>query len=307
MSREIKKRGHLRALLFAVAALSTGFVHARMDTSLRSTESESAVPDPRQLRLAALGFESVVANYYWLQALQVVGEHRGDTERHAGVLARMVELVTGLDPWVDHPYRFAALWLTDSPESVRRANRLLERGILYHPHEWRNAYYLGFNRFFYLEENAQAADALARAAALPGSPNYLAALAVRLRSEQGGLELAEQALLRLLRETDDEYARAEYAKALDEIETERRARLLDAARYRFHERRGRDIESVSELLQGPKPRLSKLPPAHPIFPGFEWRLDPESREIESSFYNSRYQLHLHPLDRKRREQWRPQR
>ncbi len=276
-----------------------------MDSSVRAVDSEAFVPDPQHTRLAAIGFEAAVADFYWLRALQIAGEQRGNTERLAPVLARMIELVTGLDPWVGHPYRFAALWLIDSPESVRRANALLERGSAYHPREWRNPYYLGFNHFFYLEQNASAADALERAARLPGSPRYLGALAARLRSSVGGLELAARVLRALQRETEDEYARAELAKALDEVQTERRARRLDAARARYIEERGRDIERVADLLAGPRPVLERLPTAHPIFKGFEWKLDPETREIESSYYNHRYQLHLHPADRARREQWRP--
>ena len=68
-----------------------------------------------------------------------------------------------------------------------------------------------------------------------------------------------------------------YLKALDEVATERRARLLDAARAAYRSRFGRDIARVEDLVRGPSPLLRRLPPAHPHFPGFEWELDPETR------------------------------
>jgi hypothetical protein len=293
-----------RLALLAVALATTAGAHARMQARVRSLEGELFVPRPEHARLWSLGFAPVLADYWWLQALQLVGGETGATHRHAPLVARLVELVTTLDPWVDHPYRFAALWLTDSPASVERANALLEKGIAYHPLEWRNPYYLGFNHYFYLEDPLRAADALERAVGLQGSPPYLGALVARLRADAGGLEVAEAFLAELARSTEDGFARAEYEKALDEIETERRARALDEARLEFWRRRGRDIESVGELVAGPAPILRGLPPAHPVFPGFRWVLHPESGEIVSSFYGARYEPHLQQHERRRQQEWR---
>jgi hypothetical protein len=282
----------------------TALVHSAMDTTAEDDPNRIFLPEARHAQLASLGFDTVLADYYWLQALQLVGGERGETERHAATIGKMVDLITTLDPWGGAPYRLAAVWMTDSKQSVRTANRLLERGIEYNPSEWRNRYYLGFNYFFYLEENAKAADAFESALPLEGAPRYLGALVARLRMNEGGLEMAAGFLAELARTASDEYARAEYLKALDEIETERRARLLDAAREEYWRRHGEDIREVQDLLRGPAPILSQLPPAHPQFDFPEWRIDDRSGQIVSSFYRSRYRLHLAPHDEERRERWR---
>ena len=77
------------------------------------------------------------------------------------MIGDLIELVTSLDPWVDHPYRFAAVWLTESSRGAARQS-LLAKAIAYHPIDWRNRFHLGYNRFFYLQDNAAAADVLAR-------------------------------------------------------------------------------------------------------------------------------------------------
>ena len=159
MSGERRLRCSRRLALLALAVATTGAAHARMSTQSRAFGGELYVPRPEHARFWSLGFAPVLGDLYWLEALQVVGGETGRTDRHAPLIARLIELVTSLDPWVDHPYRFAALWLTDSPRSVERANALLEKAIAYHPREWRNPYYLGFNRFFYLEDRLGAADA----------------------------------------------------------------------------------------------------------------------------------------------------
>ena len=96
-------------------------------------------------RAMALGFDAVVADYYWLQAVQLVGG-TGHVDVESGrKIGKLIDVVTTLDPWVSHPYRFAGLWMTESEALVRDANRLLRRGIERHPDEWRHYFYLGFN------------------------------------------------------------------------------------------------------------------------------------------------------------------
>ncbi|GAG51950.1 unnamed protein product, partial [marine sediment metagenome] len=232
------------------------------------------VPRPEVAKLSSLGFHTVMADYYWLQAVQIVGTSMRP-EDEGTLLGRYIDVVTTVDPWVGHPYRFAAVWLTGSEADVRQANRILERSFDYQPDEWRNRFYLGFNLFFYLEENEPAAHWLEEAASIESAPRYLAGLAARLRAGNAGLEVAASMIRKFLADTDDPYARAEYEKMLDEIETERRARFLDAARAAYRKGHGEDIESVEDLLRGSHPVLQKLPPEPH---DWEWILDEESGE-----------------------------
>jgi len=304
MLRILGRAGLVRLACLFVAAAAAGTAHSRISPASRLGQGETFVPRPEQARLSSLGFAALVADYHWLHAIQIVGGERGRTEKHAPLLARLLDVVTALDPWVGHPYRFGALWLTDSPDSVRFANRLLERGIAYHPLDWRNRHYLGFNLFYYLGDEAGAADVLAPAVALAGAPAYLGPLVAKLRLGHADLDATEVFVSQLARDADDGYKRAEYLKELDEIAVERLARSLDAAREEYRRRNGRDIASVEDLARGPTRVLSALPPAHPHFDGFAWQLDPRTGAIVSSFYGSRYELHVNPFDRERRESWR---
>ena len=286
------KRG--AAALAIVASIALAGAH--LPDAPAHTGDVAFVPEPRLAELAAFGFDALLGDYYWLQAVQIVGRDEGPAGR-SDHLGRLVDVVTTLDPWVDHAYRFAAVWMTDDEAAVRHANAILERGIAHHPDEWRNRFHLGFNHFFYLGENTQAADALAPAVGLPGAPRYLGRLAARLRSEGSGGELESAAafLHELRRQTPDPYAAAEYEKALDEIEAERRARQLDLARAEFNRRQGHDIEHVEDLVRVSPPVLHALP-KEPH--GFEWTLDPENRRIVSSYPGHRYQVRIDATNRK---------
>jgi tetratricopeptide (TPR) repeat protein len=289
-----------------VAALaivaSIALAGARLPDAPAHTGDVAFVPEPGAAKLAAFGFDAVLGDYYWLQAVQIVGSAEGPIGK-SHHLGRLIDVVTALDPWVGHAYRFAAVWMTDDEAAVRHANAILERGIAHHPEDWRNRFYLGFNRFFYLGENTEAAAALTPALSLPGAPRYLGRLAARLRSQGNGGELESAAafLHELRRQTPDPFAQAEYERALDEIEAERRARRLDLARNEFQRRHGRDIERVEDLVRVPPAVLRALPPEPH---GFEWTLDPESGQILSSYLGHRYQVRIDATNRKLLERFR---
>jgi tetratricopeptide (TPR) repeat protein len=300
-------RGKLGFICWVASiAVVTGVVHAEIDTGSADSAGRLRLPDARIAKVASLGFHPVLADWAWVQALQLVGGDGDGVQKGAGEIADAIEFVAALDPWVDHPYRFAALWLTNSADEVRRANKLLQKAIAYHPGDWRNRFYLGYNEFFYLQDPERAARALKPAIGMRGAPNYLGALVTRLEAESGDLETAALFLEQLIRNAPDEYARAEYWKAYDEIETERRARFLDQMRQRFVQRNGRDLRAPAELWSGRLRVMEKMPPPHPHFPGFEWVIDPGTGQITSSFYGSRYALHFHPLDLAQRDSWRKQ-
>jgi hypothetical protein len=297
----------IAAAVFIVAA--TVGAHRQIPTTTRVQRGESFVPKPEFAKATSLGFDALLADFYWLWAVQVVGGTDVGPSQHATQLGRLIDLVTTLDPWVDHPYRFAAVWMIDSEENVRQANRLLERGIEHHPDDWRNYFYLGFNHFFYLQENGLAADWLEEAIERPGAPRYLPRLVAKLRSESADIYAAAVFLEQLVREAPDEETRAWYQGALDEIEVEHQARQLEQARANYEKLVGRELTSVEDLARGPHAVLERLPSAEPsslplpLRRGSTWQIDPESDRIVSSYYGRRYELSVHALDARRMQEW----
>ncbi len=246
------------------------------------TADAAFVPEPQLAELLALGFDAVVGDLHWLRAVQVVGSQQGPYGRN-DLIAALIDVVTTLDPWVDHPYRFAAVWLTEDEAVVRKANVLLRRGIAHHPDDWRGYFYLSFNHFFYLGELAEAARALEPAISLDGAPPYLSRLLARLKSDTGGLDTAAAFLQELAAQAPNERERAQYQKALSEVDTERAARFLDAARAEYARRHGRDIARVEQLVEGGV--LRALPPEPN---GAQWTINEFTGEIVSSELKYRY-------------------
>jgi tetratricopeptide (TPR) repeat protein len=286
----------LQVLALLAVVCATGWAHARLPNKTRADLGGDFVPAPHVVRAASLGFDAIVADYYWLQAVQVVGSRDRVDADAADQLGRLVDVVTTLNPYVDHPYRFAAVWMTHSEEQVRFANGLLERALEHHPDEWRNYFHLGFNHFYYLGDFESAATALEQGALLPGAPSYLPRLVARLKSQQGDIDVAEVFLRQLLEATTDEGEAAKLEAALDEIEIEYKARHLDRARDAYRRLAGRDIRSVGDLVREPWRVLEKLPSPEPeslppsLSRGSIWEIDGEGR-IVSSYLGARYEVH----------------
>lgn len=298
-----------RAVLLIAAIACTGWAHSSIPIASRSDLGERFVASPGVVNAMAFGFNAILADFHWLQAVQVVGGNEGVDARKARHLGKLVDVVTTLNPHVGHPYRFAAVWMTHDRELVREGNRLLERAIQYHPDDWRNHFYLGFNHFFYLFEYPEAAAALEVAMSLPNSPAYLPRLVARLKSHRADIDVAEVFLRELLRNTEDEDAQATLEIALDEIEIEYKARHLDRARIAYVELSGRDIQAVGDLTVGMHRVLEKLPSAEPdglpapLSRGSVWEIDPRSGRIQSSYVGSRYEIHYSGIDLDRVEKW----
>jgi hypothetical protein len=288
-------------VLIAVIAVTTA-AHRQIPAVPHTQQDDAFVPRPEVAKAMSLGFDAVLADYYWVQAVLLAGG-ASTPGLHATHLGRLIDVVTTLDPWVDHPYRFAAVWLTQSLEQVRHANRLLERSFEYHPDEWRNRFYLGFNQFFYLQDHESAADRLHEASQLPGSPVYLPRLVARLRSHSADLGAAALFLEEMVRTAPEEGARAQYQAALDEIEIEWSARKLDRARAAYQELWGEDIDFVEQLAMGSKAVVAQLPSPEPsslpvpLRRGSRWVIDEEDGRIESTYLGRRYEVHVDPTNK----------
>jgi tetratricopeptide (TPR) repeat protein len=300
----------MQLVLLIASVGCVGWAHARLPIEMPDGgEFAGFVPDPKQVRSLAFGFDALLADFYWLEAVQVVGSSESVDQRRADHLGKLVDVVTTLNPAVDHPYRFAAIWLTHDEHQVRESIRLLERGIAHHPEDWRNHFYAGFARFFYLGEYELAAEALERAIRLPGAPAYLPRLVARLKAQSRDIEVAEIFLREMLRNTRDPDDQAQIQIALDEIEIEYKARHLEHARDAYRRRTGRDITSVEDLVRSPHRMLEKLPSPEPdaipasLARGSIWKLDPKTNRIVSSYLGRRYEVHYSRFDRERLDAW----
>jgi len=175
------------------------------------------VPSPGFYRSFSPSVRASLADAYWLMTIQYYGEHVNSDHR-LDSLPAMVRLVTSLSPHFTEAYFFGSFAMIDvgRPDV---AYALLNDGFAANPRDWRFPFYLGFFAYTYATNSqryAVAARWYAKAARLPGRPDYVprlaAELATRGASPQTAIDLWTQVWV-----TGDKYARQKAVAALGKL------------------------------------------------------------------------------------------
>jgi hypothetical protein len=167
--------------------------------SVRDRTFAFAAPDDQVLyvrsgevmRRAALSYSAVLADVYWVRALQYYGRERlkPGGERKYDLLYPLLDLSTSLDPRFTVGYRFGAIFLSEPhPGGAGRPDQaiaLLEKGIAANPGKWDYYHDIGFIHYWNLHDYASAAAWFNRGGELPGAPWWLKTYAAVMLARGG--------------------------------------------------------------------------------------------------------------------------
>ena len=194
------------------------------DTPTTPQTQQQYLPSAAALDWMALSFDSVVADLYWIRALQYFGTTRRSnrTEKNYDLLYPLLDIVTTLDPRFNIAYRFGAIFLTEpSPDGPCRPDQavtLLQKGAQHMPERWEYLMDTGFVYYRSLHDYAEAARWFRRAAAIPGSPRWLPSLAANTLAI-GGNRRVSRALWQQIHETaNDEWLQNETLRRLMQLD-----------------------------------------------------------------------------------------
>ena len=224
-------------LLASAVGLQTLSLQARPERELPAV---LYLQSPAVARRMALSFDNVVADLYWMRALQHFGTTRlsDDAEKRFENLYPFLDLATALDPLFTVAYRFGAIFLSEAPPGgpgrPDLAVKLLAKGIVASPDRWQYYQDIGFVHYWWTGDYAEAAAAFSKGAALPGAPWWMKSLAAVTLTE-GGDRQTSRVLWRALAQTpDNDFLRRDAQRrlvqldALDQID--QLTALVDRAR-----------------------------------------------------------------------------
>jgi hypothetical protein len=245
------------------------------------------LPAGAQLKTAAVGYEHVVADLLWLEAIQVMGGQKVSQEAGRW-LFHALDVITTLDPAFVHVYEVGGIALTTMVVLPEESNRLLEKGMTHNPDVWKLPFLIGFNHYFELHDDAKAAEYIARASKLAGAPVFLAPFAARLYASSHEPQLALEFLVQVYQHTTDENTRALIEQRIKEVMVERDLQLLEQAIGRFHDRHQAYPGRLNDLVtDGLLPQI----PSEPF--GGIYQYDPDSHGVRSSTVTDRLKARGH--------------
>ena len=267
------------ALLLSLA-VSLQVVRERRYPSFTPDTQVLYVPSAGVLDRMALSFDSVLADLYWIRALQHYGGTRGASGDRKGyeLLYPLLDITTSLDPRFNIAYRFGAIFLTESypdgPGRPDQAVALLQKGSRQMPARWEYLMDIGFVHYWWLHDYEEAARWFLRASEIPGASWWLRSLAANTL-ELGGSRDASRVLWQQIHDTaDDQWRRDESLRRLMQLDALDAIDELTIEAERFAALMGRWPEAWQDLVDAG--RLSQPP-----LDSFEYpfALDPSARLV----------------------------
>jgi len=277
----------------AIFALS-GFIEANRPALPAGFEDSDLAYQGAKLKNYSLGFNGLLADLYWMQALQYVGnkalssKEKIDIENlrplNPRLLYPLLDNATDLDPQFMNVYAYGAVVLPAIDE--RQAIKFTEKGIRDNPGEWRLYQHLGFI-YWKLGDFEKASEVYGEGAKIPGAPAWMQLMSARLRAEGGSRATSREIYRQMLAEAENAEIRENAELRLLQLDALDEQDAIRQALVNFKAKNNRCANNWRELL--PLLQPMKLPngkgfradsAANPVDPsGAPYVLDKETCDV----------------------------
>jgi tetratricopeptide (TPR) repeat protein len=216
MSAKLNRAKHdLTLVMVIVVGLALVLFLSRTLDSRRppvnlAQEEEKLYLSGNAAKRLSLGFNGLIADWYWMRSLQYVGgKMLKDPSRtlmdslsdlNLKLLAPLLDTATTLDPTFIEPYEYAAIVLP--AVDVDAAIRLTKKGIAANPSSWRLHQHLGYV-YWQLGEFHTAAEIYGTGSKIPGAPQWMEAMEAKMAAEGGSRNTAREIYTRMYEESSD--------------------------------------------------------------------------------------------------------
>ncbi len=240
---------------FAGVILTGDIVASRRPVLPESYGDSDLSMNGSRLRGFSLGMEGLIADWYWVRALQYMGDKmiknadkRIDYNDLRSIdphlLYPLLKNATDLDPHFTGAYQYGAIVLPaiDNEKAIEFATA----GIANNPDDWKLYQHLGYI-YWRLEDYPKAADAYDKGAAIAGSSPFMKLMAASMRTEGGSRTTARAIYRQMLTESEDEAVRITADRNLKKLDWFDERDAINKVLADFRENNGRCSNSFGEV------------------------------------------------------------
>ena len=267
------KSNQLKQTIFSVFVLAFGFTavffisgHVEKNRLALPVgfEDEDIIIQGANLKGYALGFEGLIADWYWMKSLQYIGDKVINSKEDLNL-----ENLKSLNPRLLYPYLDNAAELDPQFMSVyeygatvlpavdkEQAIKLTKKGIANNPNEWRLYHYLGFIywRLGNFEESSKIYEQGSRIA---GAPNFMQLMAAKMRTEGGSRATARDIYRQIFEKAQDAQTKDNAALRLLELDSLDEQEIVQKVLEDFKSKNNRCANDWREIV--PFLKDKKLP------------------------------------------------
>jgi len=258
--------------------LMTGFVISftavkthRDALPAESQRAEALMVSPTLLKVVSGEFKGLWADYLLMKASVFIGGAWEITPEDLEAVYLLFKQSLALDPYFFQTYYYTQGFLSWRKGWHAKAVELLKISEQHRPWDWEPGFFIGFDLFYYLKKNKEAAEYMQTSAQRPGAPPVVATLGARLAQKTGQNEMAI-ALLRSMHERMDNQEQNEHIEK--RIQAHLGIRQLEQAMAHYENRYGEKPARLDQLVTA---GIIALLPENPYGDSFFY--DPETDEL----------------------------
>lgn len=242
-------------LVFALIAISVPF-QKRIDDirgNFRAVEATLYLSSST-LRKLSLGYKEIVADIYWLRAIQYFGS-KETSEQNPDLLYKYFDILTDLDPQFFNAYRFGGTFLAEPPPyglgDLDKGIRLFDKGRQNNPNNFRLPVEEAFIYYLYVKDYERAAELFNEASEKPGLSGFrrasLKGMAASAHNYGGNRALSKKIWREIYESTTNEGRRAFALRNLAELNTRDMEDGLTEALREYIKRYNEEPKTLREL------------------------------------------------------------
>ena len=211
---------------FTAVFFISGFLEKNRPALPVGFEDEDLALQGAKLKGYALGFEGLIADWYWMKSLQYIGDKFINSKVDVSIddlsplnprlLYPYLDNATELDPKFMSVYEYGATVLpaVDKEQAIK----LTKKGIVNNPNQWRLYHYLGFI-YWRLGSYEEAAKVYEQGSQIAGAPDFMKLMAAKMKTEGGSREIARDIYRQMSEEAQDAQTKENAALRLLELDS----------------------------------------------------------------------------------------
>jgi tetratricopeptide (TPR) repeat protein len=252
----------LAIVVFASAIALSGYIQQNRVSMPESYADEDLDLQGKKLKGFTLGFEGLMADWYWMRSLQYIGDKIENSREgtvnldnlrslNPRLLYPLLDNATELDPKFITAYSYGAVVLPAIDPNL--AIKLTENGIANNPDEWRLYQYLGYIHWR-LGNYQKAAEIYERGSRIAGAPPFLKFMVGMMDTRGGSRDTARKIYEQMLSQAEDENIRGVARGRLQWLDSLADRDQLNSVLDDFKQKKDRCARNLSEIM----PLLSSM-------------------------------------------------
>ena len=201
----------LIAVGFIVIFVLSNFLEKNRPLLPEGFEDQDLILQGAKLKEYSLGFNGLMADWYWMQSLQYMGNKIANSKEQTinlgdlrplnpRLLYPLLDTATSLDPDYLAAYSYGAIVLPaiDADQAIK----ITEKGITNNPQEWRLYQHLGYI-YWRMRQYEKASEIYEKGAKIPGAPQFMQIMTAQMKTQGGSRTTARAIYEQMLAEAQD--------------------------------------------------------------------------------------------------------